>query len=82
MARLEHDPIHAGEWHCHACCEDSANVTRGIIKHAPSCRDVRLTMPRHLSGFDVTPLTALPIALDIFGIVLAPPEEGLFDAQG
>ena len=82
MARLEHDPCHAGEWHCHASCEDSAVVPLGVVRHPRSSRSLRLQMGRHRSGFGVTGTTALPIALKFFGIEPSPLVGGLLDVEG
>lgn len=82
MARLEHDPIHAGEWHCHSCCEDSGAVPLGVVRHPRSSRSLRLGMGRHRTGFGVTESTALPIALKFFGIDASPGAGGLFDVEG
>lgn len=54
MARLEYEPAHPGQWHGHACCEDSKDVPLGIVKHPASRRSVRRYMERHRRVFEIT----------------------------
>ena len=80
MARLEYEPCHPGQWHCHACCEDSRRVPWGVVKHPASRKSVRLYMPRHRASFDVTRHNALATAMKFFGVSGEVPDVGLFNA--
>ena len=82
MARLEYEPAHPNEWHCHVCCEDSGVAPSGVVRHGPSVRGARLSLGRHRQGFEVTEHNALEIALAFFGFGSAqcPPDGGLFGA--
>lgn len=79
LARLEFEPRHPDEWHCHVCCADSHQVPLGVVKHPRSVRAARLRMWRHRRGFEITQGNALEVALRFFAIAEQPPG-GLFDA--
>lgn len=82
MGRLEFEPAHPDEWHCHLCCADSNQTPTGVVRHGPSVRTRRFRMARHRVGFPVSHQNALNIGMEFFGVdaTLCPPDGGLFDA--